>query len=76
MAMTTDQLVNEVLALPSDKRADFVDRIVESLDFSDSEIRDAWIKEAKRRHEELASGKVKGIPGDEALASVRKAVGR
>jgi hypothetical protein len=35
-----------------------------------------WLTEAKRRRDEVRSGKVKTIPGDEAIAKVRKAVRR
>jgi len=39
------------------------------------EIEHLWVLEATRRLEEIESGKVKAIPGDEVLAEVRRVVG-
>ena len=38
---------------------------------TDPDIEDAWIAEAKRRHQELLDGRVKGIPGEQVFANVR-----
>jgi hypothetical protein len=35
-----------------------------------------WIAEARRRRDDVRSGRVKTIPGDEALAQVRRALSR
>ena len=35
----------------------------------------AWGDEAMRRLEEMESGKVKGIPGEQVMAEIRKIVG-
>jgi len=35
--------------------------------FASAEIRDSWMVEIQRRIEELDSGKVKAIPGDEVM---------
>jgi hypothetical protein len=42
----------------------------------DPAIERAWAVEARRRLEELRSGQVKPIPGDEVLARVRRLVSR
>jgi len=74
--MTIDQLAEEALSLPSQARALLADRIVESLDSAElNHIDELWISEAKRRRDEVRSGRVKTIPGDEALARVRRAIG-
>jgi hypothetical protein len=53
------------------------EKLVESLDFAESdEIQKLWIQEAIRRRDEVRSGKVKPIPGEEVLAEVRRSVGR
>lgn len=36
------------------------------------EIDQAWIDEAERRYDELISGRVKGIPADEAMREIRE----
>ena len=77
MSMTVEQIATEALALPSEERALLADHLVESLDASEvSRIDRVWATEAKRRRDEVRSGKVKMIPGDEALAQVRRSLGR
>jgi putative addiction module component (TIGR02574 family) len=77
MPMTLDQLAQEALALPSESRALLADRLVESLDTAElGDIDRLWATEAKRRRDEVRQGRVKTIPGDEALARVRRALGR
>jgi len=75
MRLTVEQIAEEALSLPSDARALLADRLVESLDpAEDGEIRQLWINEACRRRDDVRSGHVKTIPGDAALAQVRKAI--
>lgn len=46
---------------------------MESLEFDiDSTVQESWSTEAKRRRDEVRSGGVQTIPGDEALAQVRQ----
>jgi putative addiction module component (TIGR02574 family) len=72
MSKNVDQIAKEALALPSEARALLAERLVESLDpAEDATLRQLWSTEARRRRDEVRSGKVKTIPGDEALASVR-----
>jgi putative addiction module component (TIGR02574 family) len=75
--MTVEQIAEEALSLPSEARALLADRLVESLDpAEDGVVRQLWVAEATRRLDEVRSGRVQTIPGDEALARVRSAVGR
>ena len=77
MSMTVEQIVDEALGLPSEARALLADRLVESLDpVEDGYVRQLWVAEALRRRDEVRSGKVRTVPGDEALAQVRRAVAR
>lgn len=73
MPMRVEDIADEALALPSEARALLADRLVESLDpAEDGYIHDLWVAEAQRRLQELRSGTVKGIPGDEAIARLRQ----
>ena len=73
--MTVEQISEQALALPSEARALLADRLVESLDpAEDVRIRELWRDELLRRRDEVRSGRVKTIPGDEVLARVRRAV--
>ena len=75
--MTVEQIAEEALALPSEARAQLADRLVESLDpAEDGYIRQLWAAEALRRRDDVRSGRVEAIPGEEALARVRNSVGR
>jgi hypothetical protein len=68
-----EQLTEELLSLPSASRALSADKLVESLEFdTDPAIQAAWTTEAKRRRDEIRSGSVEAIPGDEAMAQVRQ----
>jgi putative addiction module component (TIGR02574 family) len=72
--MNIDQVAEAALALSGEERALLADRLVESLDpAEDRDLQRIWAIEAHRRLEEVRSGSVKTIPGDEALARVRKA---
>jgi putative addiction module component (TIGR02574 family) len=72
-----EQIAEAALALPSEARALLADRLVESLDpAEDGYIHRLWVAEARRRRDEVRSGKTKTIPGEEGLKQVRRAVGR
>ncbi len=74
--MTIDRLAEEALSLSSEARALLADRIVESLDGSElSHIDRVWLSEAKRRRDEVRSGRVRTVPGEEALSRVRRSIG-
>lgn len=71
--MRVEDIADEALALPSEARALLADRLVESLDPSeDGYIHDLWVTEATRRLQELRSGQVISIPGEETVARLRR----
>ena len=74
--MTLDQIVEETRHWPPEKVGELVERLSEDLHTSDPEIEAAWQSEIARRVEEIQSGKVQGIPGEDVSARVRKIVGR
>jgi putative addiction module component (TIGR02574 family) len=68
-----EKLYQDALNLPPDKRAELTDLLVESLaEDVPPAIAKAQIDEVRRRIAEVESGEVALIPGDEALARVRK----
>lgn len=70
-----EQLTEEILSLPSESRAFLADKLVESLEFdTDSAIQAVWVTEAKRRRDEVRDGSVQPIPGEDALAQVRRLI--
>jgi putative addiction module component (TIGR02574 family) len=77
MSKTMEQLKVEAASLPAKDRATLAERLVEGLvDRPDPAVERAWAVEARRRLEELRSGKVKLIPGEEVSARVRRLVSR
>jgi putative addiction module component (TIGR02574 family) len=77
MATTVEQLAEQALKLPSESRARLADLLVESLDADElGRIDRLWATEAKRRRDEVRSGRVKTIPGEQARRKVRDAVRR
>ena len=77
MSMTIEQVTEEALALPSEARALLADRLAESLDpAEDSQVRELWVAEARRRRDDVRSGQVRTIPSDEAMAQVLRAVAK
>jgi hypothetical protein len=68
-----EQLTEEILSLPSASRVFLAEKIIESLEFdTDPTIQAAWITQARRRRDEIRNASVQPIPGDEALAQVRR----
>jgi len=77
MALTLDQIVAEARQLPREQSAALFDRLLaETFDTSDAEIEQAWRIETRRRIAEIESGAEPGVPGEKALAELRRIVGR
>lgn len=77
MSLTLEQLAEEAMRLPVDSRAQLADKLVESLDLQEpDQLRRLWLTEAIRRRDEIRSGQVRAIPGEQVLAEVRRIVGR
>lgn len=77
MSLTVEQLVDEAMRLPPASRAELADKIAESLDFQQpDELQKLWSSEAISRRDDVLSGRVKPIPGEEVLAEMRRLTGR
>lgn len=68
--IATKKLIEQALSLPVEERAFIADSLLRSLNTPNAAIDSKWAEVAKRRLEELRSGKVKPIPGDEVFARV------
>lgn len=73
MATPARDLAAEVLDLPPENRARILELLIASFE-PKSSAQKAWMDLALRRREEVQSGKVAMVPGDEALARVRERV--
>ena len=74
--LTLEQIVEEARNWPPEKVGELVGRLTEDLHASDLETQAAWKAEVDRRVQEIQSGKIQGIPGEEVSARIRKIIGR
>jgi putative addiction module component (TIGR02574 family) len=70
MTVTMMELEAQVLNLAPADRAHLLERLIDSFE-PEGKVRDAWIVEAQRRHEEIRAGTTAMVPGQEALARIR-----
>ena len=70
MTTLAHDLAEEILDLPAAERANILELLIASFE-PKSSAQKAWIDIALLRREEVRSGKVAMVPGDEALARVR-----
>ncbi len=71
MTTETMDIIERVELLPIDMKIELVDKILESLTPTQKEFDQLWKAEVERRIDEVESGKVKTIPGDEVFAKIR-----
>jgi putative addiction module component (TIGR02574 family) len=69
--MSKQQLLEQVLILSPEERAELIEDIWVSLEQPTQEWEKRWGEVAMRRHEDLKSGKVKGIPYEEVMNEVK-----
>jgi len=73
MNATMAKIAQEALLLTPAQRAELAEFLVESLDSTiPDEIQRRWIEEASRRLEDVRSGRVTTIPGEEVMAEARR----
>jgi putative addiction module component (TIGR02574 family) len=70
--MTTKKIIEEALSLPVEERAFIADSLLRSLNVPNTGIDAKWTEVAKKRLQELRSGKVKPIPGDDVFERALK----
>jgi hypothetical protein len=77
MTTTVEQLIEQAMTLPGESGARLADLLVESLEREDlGESERLWTTEAMRRRDEVRTGKVEAVAGDDALRQVRDSVRR
>ena len=69
---STAEIIHEAESLPVEERTMVVDSLLRSLNPPDPEIDRKWAAVAKRRLEELRSGRAKPVPGEEVFAKIRQ----
>ena len=76
MTAQTMDIMERAEMLPIDLKLELVDRLLESISPSQKEIDELWKVEAERRVEEVRSGKVKTIPGEQVFEEIRNRFGK
>lgn len=77
MARAVPDIYKDIQALSDSEKQDLLRTLVADLDApADSDVEKAWLEEAQRRYQELASGKVKGVPGHLVFERLRSRLGR
>jgi putative addiction module component (TIGR02574 family) len=74
MTPQVSEVLQRALTLSSQERGLLIDRLIESLDDGPAEegVEEAWAHEIKRRVDDVRSGKVKMIPGEQLLRRLAK----
>ncbi|MGX2041178.1 addiction module protein [Methylocaldum sp. MU1018] len=68
--MKTEDLLREIESLPVEERARVADSVLKCLNPPESEIDKKWAEVAKRRLEEIKSGAVKPISGEDVFGEI------
>ncbi len=72
MFTINENLLREVMSLPSHLRTKLIEELIKSLNVPiQREIDDEWTNEAERRIKELNSGKVSPISGEKVFKEIR-----
>ena len=70
--LSVDDLFEAAEQLPVEMRAQLVDRLLRTLNATDEAIDREWAAVAKRRLEEIQSGKAKLVPAEEVFRRIRE----
>ena len=71
--MTLSEVISQIDSLPAEDRWRLAEHLAETL-APDSQDEQAFDAELARRAEEIRSGRAIGIPADEAIAELRRAL--
>ena len=69
---TATEIIHEVKSLPVEDRAFIIDSLLQTLNPPNHEIDQKWAVVAKARLDDLRSGRVRAIPGEEVFASIKR----
>lgn len=69
---STAEIIHEAESLPVEERALVVDSLLRSLNSPDPDMDKKWAAVAKRRLQELRSGRVRPVPGEEVFARIQQ----
>jgi putative addiction module component (TIGR02574 family) len=73
MTPQVSELLEKALSLSTQERGLLIDRLIETLDNEPAEegVEAAWDEEIKHRVDDIRSGRVKTIPGEQVLGRLK-----
>lgn len=75
MPMSIEEILSEAQILPNESKAVLAEKLVASIEEKiDPQITKIHLAEVKKRRDEIRSGKVKPINGEDGLAKVSAAI--
>jgi len=75
--MSTEQIEQQAMALPPEKRAELAERLLASLEPPDQrEIDQAWEKELEARIDAYERGEQTARPAEEVIREIRQRLGQ
>ena len=72
LAIDQEQLFKNIEILPMDIKTKIVDMLLKSFNNVDNSIDSLWIEEAKKRRDEIESGQVTTVSGDEVFRKIQE----
>lgn len=77
MSTVTAEIEAKIRTLSPDEKANLIRSLIAELDGpADPDVDVAWVKEAQRRHREVAGEKVQPVPGEQVFAKLRERLKR
>ena len=67
----TEELIAEAISLPVEIRAKIIEELLRSLNPARQDIDELWAQEAEKRVQEIKSGKVETVSGEEVFKRIR-----
>lgn len=74
--MNTADLMTEAASLPLEERARLVDSLLQTLNPTDDSTTAAWLAVARRRLDDIRSGRVEAVSGETVFEKVRHRLGQ
>ena len=77
MSRAVAELEAQIRSLNFDDKAGLIRALLAELDGPvEADVEQAWIEEARRRHDEVVEGKVQSVPGDRVFDNLRARLNR
>lgn len=77
MSAVVAELEARIRSLDLEDKVELIRALIAEIDGPpDPEVESAWLEEAQRRHRELATGRVRAVPGERVFENLRSRLGR